>query len=601
MQGVAPCENLLFYEFIKFIDRQGRGNKTMTDLLQCAVESREDVKARILLIDDEESLRFTFQRFLENEGHEVTSACGFDEAMSLVHERDFDVIFADILLGGRSGIDFLRAMREKNSAAQVVMITGYPNVETASEAVRLGAFDYIPKPVSKKALLRVTDAALRHKQLCDENARYRSNLEAIFRSVSDAIITVDSGLILLEANQAAEKICRIDRENAGRRLSEIAETCDGECIGAMKTCIAENRQVEIHHHSCQRNGKVVNIIAAPLVNGEGSPYGCVTAIRDETRLFRLERELKERRQFHKMTGGSEKMQKIYALIEDLVDVQTTVLITGESGTGKELIADALHYKGPRCDDPLVKVNCSALSEDILESELFGHVKGAFTGAIRDKTGRFQMAAGGTIFLDEIGDLSPKVQLKLLRVLQEKEFERVGESTPVKVDVRIIAATNKDLRKKIGAGEFREDLFYRLKVVEISVPPLRERKEDIPLLIEHFLLKCADKTRKKALAASKEVERICMEYHWPGNIRELEHAIEHACIVSRGPVITPADLPPELTDGSSPVCGNNKNNIDEILKTLEKTDWNISKSAKLLGMSRPLLYKKIREIKDGKNR
>ena len=245
------------------------------------------------------------------------------------------------------------------------------------------------------------------------------------------------------------------------------------------------------------------------------------------------------------------MQKIYALIKALAGVQTTVLITGESGTGKELVAEALHLAGDRSHKPLVKVNCSALPESLLESELFGHVKGAFTGAIRDNIGRFHRADGGTIFFDEIGDISPKVQLKLLRVLEEHEFERVGSSATTKVDVRLIAATNKNLFEQVGQGELREDLYYRLKVIEIRLPPLRERHEDIPLLIEHFRKGFNAKFKKNIEAISADVLKAFLKHPWPGNVRELEHTMEHAFVFCNHNIITFDNLPPEFVTERTP--------------------------------------------------
>jgi transcriptional regulator with PAS, ATPase and Fis domain len=292
------------------------------------------------------------------------------------------------------------------------------------------------------------------------------------------------------------------------------------------------------------------------------------------------------------------MQEIYSLIELLSNVETTVLITGESGTGKELIAEALHYKGNRCLNPIVKVNCSALSENLLESELFGHIRGSFTGAIKDKTGRFQIADKGTIFLDEIADISPKIQIKLLRVLQEKEFERVGDSTTIKVDVRVITATNQDLSKKVKRGEFREDLYYRLNVMRIPIPPLRERRDDIPFLIEHFIKKFNNKFNKKIKTISADVEKLFMEYSWPGNVRELEHTIEHGFILCKQSAITPEHLPFELkTIAIQPSLSHNNGEIDDpqiILQALERTDWNKAKAAQLLGISRRTIYRKIKE-------
>jgi transcriptional regulator with PAS, ATPase and Fis domain len=290
------------------------------------------------------------------------------------------------------------------------------------------------------------------------------------------------------------------------------------------------------------------------------------------------------------------MQEIYGLLEDLADLETTVLVTGESGTGKELVAKALHYSGRRAFKPFVMVNCSALAENLLESELFGHVKGAFTGAIRDKQGRFQAANGGTVLLDEIGDISPGIQLKLLRVLQEKEFERVGESNTLKVDVRVIASTNRDLKEKVRRGEFREDLYYRLKVVEITLPPLCQRLEDIPLLVDHFCNSFNKIFKKNIEGISIEVLNTFMNYPWPGNIRELEHAIEHGFVLCHGEIITLDHIPKEIRD----YFRTEKHMLKEkaadepqgILNALSKTDWNKAKAARLLGINRRTIYRKI---------
>lgn len=317
-------------------------------------------------------------------------------------------------------------------------------------------------------------------------------------------------------------------------------------------------------------------------------------IRDETHVAELEKKLEIRQSFHNITGESEKIQKIYSLIEALSSVQTTVLITGESGTGKELVAEAIHYKGGRHNKPFVMVNCSSLSESLLESELFGHVKGSFTGAFRDKIGRFELAHGGTIFLDEIGDISSSVQLHLLRVLENHEFERVGDNKTIKVDVLIIAATNQDLKEKVKTGHFREDLYYRLKVVEIKIPPLRERKEDIPLLILHFLRKFNNKFNKHITHVSEDVERLFMKYHWPGNIRELEHSLEHAFILCRKSIISPEDLPEDFKDMLNGNELNNWDNPDIIIETLVKSEGNKCRASKMLGISRQTLYRRMKE-------
>jgi transcriptional regulator with PAS, ATPase and Fis domain len=331
----------------------------------------------------------------------------------------------------------------------------------------------------------------------------------------------------------------------------------------------------------------------------------VLVIRDVTLLRDLERELREKHQFQNIIGRSKKMQDTYRLLEDLADLETTVLVTGESGTGKELVARALHYSGQRAFKPFVTVSCSALAESLLESELFGHVRGAFTGAIKDKMGRFQAANGGTILLDEIGDISPLIQLKLLRVLQEKEFERVGESVPQKVDVRVIACTNKDLKEKVRRGEFRQDLYYRLKVVEVSLPPLRDRLEDLPLLVDHFCRSFNERFKKNIEGISNEVLGKFMDYPWPGNVRELEHVMEHAFVLCRGGVITLEHLPSEIRDYErndrsersvripvQKIPTQGSNGAQEILNALNKAHWNKTKAARLLGISRRTIYRKI---------
>ena len=558
------------------------------------------MKDRILVIDDEEGIRFTLEKFLVKEGYGVETAGEYGEAIQKVGQADFDLIFADIILGGMTGIDLLRDIRGRGILCPVIMITGYPNVETATEAIRLGAFDYIPKPIQKETLLHVAGLALQHKKVIDEKEKSRSNLEAIFRSVKDGIITVDKDMQIVEVNEAAENICHISREMIGRTITTIPQGCNGKCLEIMIETIEKKQSVEISRVECrqsERAEQVVTLTASPLLDRQGFFSGAVLVVRDETRLADLERDLNERQQFHNIIGSNEAMQKVHTLIEDLADVQTTVLITGESGTGKELVAEALHYRGGRSGKPLVKVNCAALSENLLESELFGHVRGAFTGAIKDKIGRFQRADGGTIFLDEIGDISPGMQSRLLRVLQEMEFERVGDSTPVKVDVRVIAATNKDLKEKVKNREFREDLYYRPKVVEIGLPPLRKRREDIPLLIEHFIKKFNKKLNRAIVGISAGAQDRFMNYDWPGNIRELEHALEHAFIVCRQNSISIDDLPPDFKNikkGSSSLSNRHDNELQAIMEALQKAGWNKAKASRLLGISQRTIYRKIQE-------
>jgi len=293
------------------------------------------------------------------------------------------------------------------------------------------------------------------------------------------------------------------------------------------------------------------------------------------------------------------MNALFQTIRDVTDVNVPVLILGESGTGKELVASAIHSEGPRADKPFVPVNCAALPEGILESELFGHVKGAFTGAIRDKRGRFELAHGGTMFLDEVGDLPKTVQAKLLRVLQEGRFERVGDEKSISVDVRIISASNRDLKREVKKGNFRDDLYYRLNVVPIHLPPLRKRKDDIPLLVNHFLgNNIVEGIKSEGL--SKEALALMMEYPWPGNVRELQSAIRFALVKSRGEIIQPDDLPMELRDwvNTKPRRGpSRKLNRESVRAAMEKSGGNKAKAARILGVGRATLYRFLIDFPD----
>jgi PAS domain S-box-containing protein len=557
--------------------------------------------AKILVVDDEETIRYAFGSFLADEGHAVVTAGSYEEAVAKMDESAFDLCFADILLGDRSGLEILREARERFPTSPVVMITGYPTLDTASQAIQRGAFDYVPKPIRHRTLLEVTERALKHKALVDEKERYRSHLEAIFRSVQDAIVAVDDRLVVTEVNEVAREICGISRDAIGSPFASSRDPCRRKFLEILQEVLNEGKIVEKRRLECQPEGcpkRVVSVVGSPLRSAQDAIAGAVLVVKDETRLDLLERDLGERREFHNLIGKNHAMQRIYSLIEELADVPSTVLIAGETGTGKELVAAAIHYRGSRGDGPFVKVNCSALAESLLESELFGHVKGAFTGALQDKVGRFETANGGTIFLDEIGDIPAGVQARLLRVLQEKEFERVGSSLPVRVDVRIVAATNKDLRQRIKHGLFRDDLYYRLKVMEISLPPLRERKDDVPLLVEHFLKKFANRFQKEIVSVSTDVHKLFAEYPWPGNVRELEHALEHAFITCNQPTITVDHLPMELRDfqADEPSSGREKAVADReaLLAALRRTGGNKAGAARLLGISRQTIYRKIEE-------
>jgi len=313
----------------------------------------------------------------------------------------------------------------------------------------------------------------------------------------------------------------------------------------------------------------------------------------------LRKELAKQYQFHDLISKSPKMQKIFEFARTVAKSNSNILILGESGTGKELLARAIHNESLRAAGPFVAVSCVALPETLLESELFGHEKGAFTDAVTQKKGKFELAHGGTLFLDEIGDISPKLQLNLLRVLQEKEFTRVGGTKPIRVDVRIIAATNRDLKKAVEEGKFRDDLYYRLNVISIQIPPLRERKEDIPLLVHRFIEKFNIELGKRVEKISEEALKTLMKYDWPGNVRELENVIERAMVITKGTLIKPEDIQISAEPSKEVRVEGEDRSLRaveraHIQRVLEENDWNIQRSAQILGIDRVTLYKKIKK-------
>jgi len=568
------------------------------------------MKGKILIIDDETILRETFKEFLTQAGYDAVTADGYQSALDVISKQIPDVILADIMLEkGHTGIDILKEVKNRGLLCPVIMITGQPGIDTAAESVRLGAHDYLAKPVEKKVLIKITEQALRHKLLLNEkkrlesdNEQYRLHLDAIFRSVEDAIITVKSDLTIMGANKAIENfIGENSLKIIGRPFPEIIDKNQAACISVLQNTLEMRRPVHdfnVEWKNAQNRSQSVVLNCSPLIDSNNTFLGAVLVMRDTTKLTSLENSLKERHSYHRIVGKSSKMQEIYSLLDVLSETDSTVLIEGDSGTGKELIADALHYNSPRSQNTLVKVNCSALSDNLLESELFGHVKGSFTGALSDKTGRFQMADGGTVFLDEIGDISPAIQLKILRFIQEKSFERVGETKPIKVDVRIVSATNRSLKNEVALGRFREDLYYRLKVVKMEIPPICQRRDDIPLLVNYFLKALNEKFKKHIDGMSDDVRKLFMLYSWPGNVRELEHALEHAFVLCQGGTIMCEHLPSELQETMSGHEEINEEGSEitpeKILAVLQKTGGNKTEAARLLGIGRRTIYRKIKE-------
>ena len=448
-----------------------------------------EMKAEILVVDDDAAHVKMLQAVLTHEGYRVCTASHGKAAVEEINRRFFDLVLMDIRMQNMDGIEALKEIKKISPGIPVLLMTAYASVKTAVEALKSGAFDYLTKPLDTDVLVNTVGKALSFHRLEEENKNLKVALGALSPS--------------------------------------------GRIIGrspAMQECLETLR------------------LAAPSA--------------------------------------------------------ATVLITGESGTGKELIAKALHENSPRKDHPLITVNCAALPETLLESELFGHVKGAFTGATDRKKGRFQLAHQGTIFLDEIAETSPAIQAKLLRVLQEKEFEPVGSGQTVRVDVRVAAATNRDLPSEIAAGRFREDLYYRLNVLQIHIPPLRRRKEDVPLLADFFLSRYAKKNRRRITGFSPRTMDLLMRYDWPGNVRELENIVERAVILSKGEVILPADLPDTFRKTDADAHARDPGGLgpgrplkevekEMILQTLEMAGGNRTRAAEILGISRRTLQLKLK--------
>jgi len=442
-------------------------------------------QANILVMDDEESMRDSCLQTLSRDGNHVKAAKNGSEGLIMLARESFDLIILDLKMPGLSGMEMLKKIKEDDPEAMVIVITGYATVESAVEAMKTGAFDFIPKPFTPDSLRAIVRRALDRKELALENVLLRSELKASFGP--DVII-----------------------------------------------------------------------------------------------------------------GQSKSMKKVEDLVQKVGPTDTTILISGESGTGKELVARAIHRHSSRKGKPFVAVDCGSLVENLFESELFGHVKGSFTGATSTKYGRFELANGGTLFFDEIGNISINIQTKLLRVLQEREITKVGSSQVIKVDVRIVTATNYDLQKAVKAEKFREDLFYRLSVVPITLPPLRERRDDIPLLANYFLKKYNTKRKMNIKAISGQAMKALVEYDWPGNVRELENAVERAVVLAENDVIKSSDLfyyGLSVETHSKTDMNKTQRLVDVereyIAKTLEMFSGHKGKTAKALGIDRKTLRAKLR--------
>ncbi len=429
---------------------------------------------------------------------------------------------------------------------------------------------------------------------------YKENLEAVFNAVYDGIVSLTPDLAVVNMNEAAEAFFGVTGEEVKGRscfCEEMLPDLREILINALnkKTAI---KNFSIRFTDRTGDDRTAIISTALLHDQKGAVNGIVLILHDISEIRKLQMRFEDHPAYHRLIGRNQRMQEIYTLIRKVASAEAPVLIEGESGSGKGLIAEAIHHLSSRRDGPFVKVNCSALSESLLESELFGHVKGAFTGAIRDRVGRFEVANRGTIFLDEIGEIPASTQIKLLTTLQDKIIERVGDTTSVKVDVRIVSATNRRLKELVEEKVFREDLYYRLKVVRIEAPPLRERADDIPLLVSHFVERQRKETGKSISAVTDEAMRCLVRYRWPGNVRELENAIAQAFVLAEREVITPDDLPEELH--APPPLSRSSSGLpsDErqmIIDALARAKGKKGEAARSLDMDRTTLWRKMKTL------
>jgi len=437
-----------------------------------------------------------------------------------------------------------------------------------------------------------------------EKEKAKDSLNAVFQSIPDGIIFVDTSMQVLEVNVFSLPGCESGLK-IGARVDPDKNQLQYKLYQALQHTFKSRQPIKEMRVELQgQNNNLITLVINTTLHfdAKGVVTGALLIARNISQLVKLEDVVQEQKQFNKLVGKSDGMQHVFKMIRLLADKDTTVLVTGESGTGKELVVESLHELSERCTQPLVKINCSALPESLLESELFGHVKGAFTGAVKDRTGRVETAEGGTLFIDEIGDISPLMQVKLLRFIESKEYERVGESRTRRADVQIIVATNVDLEKKIEMGLFRNDFYYRLKVVTIHIPALRQRTEDLPLLLNHFI-DHFNKQFKKDVKISSEALNFCMAYSWPGNVRELKHAIEHASILVTGGTIESEHLPiraSQMQDSEPHKVFPGATEKETILSALQKTDWNVSKAARLLKIGRTTIYERIKEYGISRN-
>lgn len=577
-------------------------------------------KASILVVDDNPDNRDLLVRHIQRQHHAAVTAENGEEALQLLQAQPFDLVLLDIMMPGMSGFDVLEYMKRNSQLENlpVVMVSALNELDNVEKCITLGADDYLVKPINAKLLkARITNCLdkKRHHDLQqahhEELTRSKTQLEHLYAQLEKShddlasiLNQLEIGTMLLDAKGhidfASDIAAHIFNQPGKAMRGQAWETVFGlpkteeSTLQAMLNRPAQERsKIQIHVDSSagKRFWLEVDIKDDPQ-----DPARKVFVLYDMTEIHELRREITKQSQFQDLVGKSPAMQAVYRNIEDVAPLDVPVLITGDTGSGKELVARAIHTLSLRKAKPFVAINCAGLTETLLGSQLFGHKKGAFTGATDDHQGLFEAANDGTLFLDEIGDMPLTVQATLLRALQEKEILRLGESVSRKVDVRILAATHAHLDEQVTAGNFRSDLLYRIRVGRIQLPSLQERREDIPLLVSVFLKQSrAGSGKTEGQELSREAMQRLVRYPWPGNVRELKSAIDFSLIHCREALIQASDLPPEIAEVDPQVFINKEHEPDEkdrIAAILKYTNNNRTEAAKILGMSRSTFYRRL---------
>ena len=572
---------------------------------------------QVLVIDDEPIIRELLTDFLMSKGYEVNTAENGKKGIDLINNHPPKLIILDLDMPGMNGLAFLEALTPRiGTPYSIIVLTGHGTDEAVKNCFSLGIQSFLRKPVNLFELEgqisrnielinyaeKIKAYTLQLKREISEKEKALNLLKTTFEGMAEGVIAFDDGFLIQMISDKACSILGLDEDHAiGRSAASILGIeVAGPGSTFMEAVRYKHEVTSEHSRLLSPAGTVIqaSVVIKPIKNSTAD-ISWLMFIRDRREEERQSRENSGGVFFGKMIGSDDKMKEIFKLVDNVASSNASILIQGESGTGKELVAQELHERSRRAQQPFQVVNCAAIPANLLESEFFGHEKGAFTGAHKKRMGRFELANTGTLFLDEVADIPFELQVKLLRVLQEQKFERVGGNRSISVDVRIISATNKNLSQMVTEKSFRDDLFYRLDVVSITLPSLRERITDLPLLIPHFIEVLNEKENRKVKSFSAAAMQMLFAYHWPGNVRELMNVIEYAVAVSNGTILKPEHLPEKILSPLHPVEDSDFEPLSEkhtIQQALKDSSFKKGKAAALLGVSYSTLYRKMLKYK-----